>query len=56
MWLSTVRVQGEAVKLQGDLKKRSNPGYSNASEIAMIYAALGDTAQAMNWLEKGFEE
>jgi TolB-like protein/DNA-binding winged helix-turn-helix (wHTH) protein/Flp pilus assembly protein TadD len=45
-----------AEKLLSDLKKRSNPGYSNASEIAMIYASLGDTDQAMNWLEKGFEE
>ena len=48
--------KSEAVKLLGDLKKSSNPGYSNASEIAMIYASLGDTDQAMNWLEKGYEE
>jgi TolB-like protein/DNA-binding winged helix-turn-helix (wHTH) protein/Tfp pilus assembly protein PilF len=48
--------RNEAVKLLGDLKKRSNPGYSNASEIAVIYASLGDTDQAMNWLEKGYEE
>jgi TolB-like protein/DNA-binding winged helix-turn-helix (wHTH) protein/Tfp pilus assembly protein PilF len=48
--------RGEAAKLLGDLKKRSNPGYSNASEIAMIYAALGDKDQAMNWLEKGYDE
>jgi TolB-like protein/DNA-binding winged helix-turn-helix (wHTH) protein/Flp pilus assembly protein TadD len=48
--------RSEAVKLLGDLKKRSNPGYSNASEIAVIYASLGDTDQAMNWLEKGYEE
>src|SRR5580658_8546632 len=34
--------RNEAVKLLGDLKKRSNPGYSNASEIAVIYASLGD--------------
>jgi hypothetical protein len=46
----------EAVKLLSELKKRSNPGHSNASEIAMIYASLGDTTQAMNWLEKGYEE
>ncbi len=46
----------EALKLLDDLKQRSNPGYSNASEIAMIYASLGDADQAMNWLEKGFEE
>jgi TolB-like protein/DNA-binding winged helix-turn-helix (wHTH) protein/Tfp pilus assembly protein PilF len=48
--------RSEAVKLLSDLKKRSNPGYSNASEIAMIYASLEDTGQAMIWLEKGFEE
>ncbi len=48
--------RSEAVKLLSDLKKRSNPGYSHASEIAMIYASLGDTDQAMNWLEKGYEE
>jgi TolB-like protein/DNA-binding winged helix-turn-helix (wHTH) protein/Flp pilus assembly protein TadD len=46
----------EAVKLLSDLKKRSNPSYSDASEIAVIYAALGDKDQAMNWLEKGYEE
>ena len=45
-----------AEKLLNDLKKQSISGYSNASEIAMIYASLGDTDQAMNWLEKGYEE
>jgi len=48
--------RSEAVKLLGDLKRRSNPTYSNASEIAMVYASLGDTDQAMNWLEKGYDE
>jgi TolB-like protein/DNA-binding winged helix-turn-helix (wHTH) protein/Flp pilus assembly protein TadD len=48
--------RSEAVKLLGDLKKHAHPGYSNASEIAVIYASLGDTDQAMNWLEKGYEE
>ena len=48
--------RSEALELLSELKKRSNPGYSNASEIAIIYASLGDTAQAMNWLEKGYEE
>jgi TolB-like protein/DNA-binding winged helix-turn-helix (wHTH) protein/Flp pilus assembly protein TadD len=46
----------EAVKLLNDLKKRSNPTYSHASEIAVVYAALGDKDQAMNWLEKGYQE
>jgi TolB-like protein/DNA-binding winged helix-turn-helix (wHTH) protein/Flp pilus assembly protein TadD len=48
--------RSEAEKLLSDLKKRSNPGYSNASEIAMIYSSLGNTDQAMDWLEKGYEE
>lgn len=47
--------RSEGVKLLNDLKKQSS-GYSNASEIAMIYASMGDNDQAMNWLEKGFEE
>jgi hypothetical protein len=44
------------VKLLSDLKKRSNPGYSHAPEIAVIYAALGEKNQAMTWLENGYEE
>ena len=48
--------RSEAIKLLSALKKRSNSIYSHGSEIAVIYAALGDTDQAMNWLEKGFEE
>jgi tetratricopeptide (TPR) repeat protein len=48
--------KSEAVKLLGDLKKRSTPGQSLASEIAAVYASLGDTDQAMSWLEKGHEE
>jgi uncharacterized protein HemY len=42
--------------LLSDLKKRSHPGQSLASEIAVIYGALGDTDQAMRWLEQGYEE
>ncbi len=48
--------RSEAEKLLGDLKKRSNAAYSNAPEIAIVYVSLGDTDQAMNWLEKGYEE
>jgi TolB-like protein/DNA-binding winged helix-turn-helix (wHTH) protein/Flp pilus assembly protein TadD len=46
----------EAGQLLTDLKKRSNPAYSNAAEIAMVYAALGETSQAMAWLERGYSE
>jgi tetratricopeptide (TPR) repeat protein len=48
--------RNEAIKLLSDLKKRSNPSYSFGSEIATIYASLGDKDQAMNWLEKAYEE
>jgi len=44
------------VKLLGDLKKRSNPTHSYAPEIAAIYVALGDSHQAMNWLDQGYDE
>ena len=44
----------EARHLLGDLKKRSQSGYSNATEIATVYAALGDHAEAMNWLDKAY--
>jgi len=46
----------EADTLLGELKKRSSPGQSYASEIAVIYTALGDSNQAMAWLEKGYDE
>src|SRR6202041_2229349 len=45
-----------AVKLLSDLKTSSTSGYSHASEIAVIYVSLGDTDEAMNWLEKGYAE
>jgi TolB-like protein/DNA-binding winged helix-turn-helix (wHTH) protein/Tfp pilus assembly protein PilF len=48
--------RSEAIRLLNDLKKRSIHGYSNGSEIATIYASLGDTDQAMSWLEKAYEE
>jgi len=48
--------RNDAVQLLGNLKKRSSVSYSNAPEIAVVYAALGDNDQAMTWLEKGYEE
>jgi tetratricopeptide (TPR) repeat protein len=45
-----------AVKLLGDLKTTSTPVHSHASEIAAIYVSLGDSDEAMNWLEKGYTE
>src|SRR6202046_157055 len=46
----------EAEKLLSDLKKHSNGGYSDAAEVSMVYAALGDKDQAMHWLEIGYEQ
>jgi TolB-like protein/DNA-binding winged helix-turn-helix (wHTH) protein/Tfp pilus assembly protein PilF len=48
--------RSDAQKLLSDLKKRSSPSSSYAAEISVIYTALGDADQAMNWLEKGYEE
>jgi TolB-like protein/DNA-binding winged helix-turn-helix (wHTH) protein/Flp pilus assembly protein TadD len=48
--------KSEAVALLNELKNRSSAGYSNAAEIAMIYASFGEVDQAMNWLEKGYQE
>ena len=46
----------EAAGLLDYLKRRSSPLHSYASEIAVMYAALGDADQAMAWLERGAEE
>ncbi len=46
----------EAAQLLTGLQKRSNPAYSNAAEIAMVYASLGDKPRAMAWLERGYNE
>jgi TolB-like protein/DNA-binding winged helix-turn-helix (wHTH) protein/Flp pilus assembly protein TadD len=48
--------RADAEQLLTGLKQRSNPAYSNAVEIAMVYAALGEKAQAMAWLERGYGE
>jgi tetratricopeptide (TPR) repeat protein len=46
----------EAEQLLADLKKRSKPDQSFGPEIAVIAAALGDRDQAMQWLQRGYEE
>jgi TolB-like protein/DNA-binding winged helix-turn-helix (wHTH) protein/Flp pilus assembly protein TadD len=48
--------RSDAVRLLTELKNSSNGNYSHASEIATVYAALGNADQAMNWIEKGYEE
>ena len=47
--------RNEALKILKDLTKRSN-GFSNAAEIALIYAGLGEKDQAMAWLETAYSE
>jgi TolB-like protein/DNA-binding winged helix-turn-helix (wHTH) protein/Flp pilus assembly protein TadD len=48
--------RSEALKILDDLKSRSNHGFSNDCEIALIYTGLDEKDQAMTWLEKAFEE
>jgi tetratricopeptide (TPR) repeat protein len=49
-------MRNEAVKILDDLKNRSQNGFSNAPEIALIYVGLNDKDQAMVWLEKAYAE
>ena len=49
-------MRDEALKLLNDLKNRSPQAFSNAPEIAMIYAGLEEKDQAMAWLEKAYAE
>ena len=46
----------EAVRLLDDLKKRSNHGFSNAPEIALVYVGLNENDQAMASLERAYQE
>jgi TolB-like protein/DNA-binding winged helix-turn-helix (wHTH) protein/Flp pilus assembly protein TadD len=46
--------QLEAQKLLDDLKTSYSPGDPHASDIAVVYAALGDKDQAFAWLQKGY--
>ncbi|HEV8482066.1 MAG TPA: tetratricopeptide repeat protein [Blastocatellia bacterium] len=46
----------QAEKVLGELKKLSKQGYVPASNIALIYVGLGETNQALDWLEKAYDE
>ncbi len=48
--------RSEAMKLLEEVKNRPDRGFSNASEVALIYVGLGDKDQATTWLEKAYEE
>jgi len=43
-------------ELNFDLAARASGGYSNPVGIAEMYAALGDTSRAFEWLQKAYEE
>lgn len=45
-----------ATELLRELGLKFNGVYSHGSEMAMVYASLGDRDDAMRWLRKGYEE
>jgi TolB-like protein/DNA-binding winged helix-turn-helix (wHTH) protein/Flp pilus assembly protein TadD len=46
----------DALTLLTELKTTTVPNQLHTTEIATVYAALGDKQQAIQWLEKGYEE
>jgi len=48
--------RADAEHLLSDLKNRSQPGQSFGPEIAVIEVSLGARDEAMQWLERGYEE
>jgi len=46
----------EAVKLLAQLKKMKSERYVAPFDIAVVYDALGERGQALDWLEKAFED
>ena len=48
--------QAEAKKILGDLKELSKSKYVSPYGIAAVYAGLDDKDQALQWLERAYEE
>ncbi|HXN21188.1 MAG TPA: protein kinase [Candidatus Dormibacteraeota bacterium] len=48
--------KAEAQKVLGDLKGLSKQRFVPAFAIAIVYAGLGHREQALNWLEKAYED
>jgi len=46
----------QALKLLDDLKQRSKQRYVSPFNLALIYGAVGDKNQALEWLEKAHEQ
>jgi eukaryotic-like serine/threonine-protein kinase len=52
LWLAKSGKRDETLKLLGELKAESTRNYVQGYTFALIYIALGDKAEALNWLEK----
>lgn len=48
--------RAEALQVLGELQARSKLRFVSAFHFAVIYAGLGDKDQALEWLEKAYEE
>jgi TolB-like protein/Flp pilus assembly protein TadD len=46
----------EARKILQQLRQRREQHYTAAYSLALVYLGLGDRNEAINWLEKGFQE
>lgn len=46
----------EAEKILSELERRGAAGYVPATHLATVHLGLGDTGQAMRWLERAFED
>ena len=50
------RQREEALKILDQLKTTSGERFVSPYDIALVYDGLGDKSEALNWLEKGFDE
>ena len=48
--------RGEAIKILTELQERAERSYVSASEIAAIYAGLGEKEQAFALLERAYQD
>ena len=46
----------EAGKVLAELERRRDAGYVPATHLATVHLGLGDTGQALRWLERAFED
>ena len=49
-------VKSNAAKILDELLQSSRQGYSVSYDIALVYWGLGDKNQALEWLERAYEE